>query len=32
MRITGSFIHTPAITGNAPDPDSNARVLHALLR
>ncbi|WP_020662063.1 QsdR family transcriptional regulator [Amycolatopsis benzoatilytica] len=32
VRITESFIHTPAITGNAPDPDTNARVLHALLR
>lgn len=32
VRITESFIHAPAITGSAPDPDSNARVLHALLR
>ncbi|WP_211323135.1 QsdR family transcriptional regulator [Amycolatopsis palatopharyngis] len=32
VRITESFIHTPAITGGAPDPNSNARVLHALLR
>lgn len=32
VRITESFIHTPAITGGAPDPDSNARVLRALLR
>lgn len=32
VRIAESFIHTPAITGDAPDPDRNARVLRALLR
>jgi AcrR family transcriptional regulator len=32
VRIVESFVHTPAITGCAPDPDGNARVLRALLR
>lgn len=32
VRIMESYVHTPAITGDAPDPDSNARVLHAFLR
>lgn len=32
VRILESFIHTPVITGGAPDPDSNAHVLRALLR
>lgn len=32
VRIVESFVHTPAITGCAPDPDRNARVLRALLR
>jgi len=31
VRIVESFVHTPAITGCAPDPDRNARVLRALL-
>lgn len=32
VRIVESFVHTPAITGGAPDPHRNARVLRALLR
>ncbi|WP_141134716.1 QsdR family transcriptional regulator [Haloechinothrix alba] len=32
VRIVESFIHTPSITGDAPDADGNARVLHAVLR
>ncbi|WP_224390005.1 QsdR family transcriptional regulator [Pseudonocardia sp. ICBG1293] len=32
VRIVESFVHTPAITGGAPDPEQNARVLRALLR
>lgn len=32
VRIVESFVHTPAITGGAPDPAQNARVLRALLR
>ena len=32
VRIVESFVHTPAITGGAPDPQQNARVLRALLR
>lgn len=32
VRIVESFVHTPAITGGAPDPARNARVLRALLR
>lgn len=32
VRLGESFVHTPAITGEAPDPDRNARVLRALLR
>lgn len=32
VRIVESFVHTPAITGGAPNPDRNARVLRALLR
>jgi len=32
VRIVESFVHTPAITGCAPDPAGNARVLRALLR
>lgn len=32
VRIVESFVHTPAITGGAPDPTRNARVLRALLR
>ena len=31
VRILESFVHTPAITGCAPNPDGNARVLRALL-
>ncbi|MCE0764312.1 TetR/AcrR family transcriptional regulator [Pseudonocardia kujensis] len=32
VRLVESFVHTPAITGGAPDPARNARVLRALLR
>lgn len=32
VRLVESFVHTPAITGGAPDPSRNARVLRALLR
>lgn len=32
VRLVESFVHTPAITGGAPDPDRNRRVLRALLR
>lgn len=32
IRIVESFVHTPAITGGAPDSVRNARVLRALLR
>jgi hypothetical protein len=32
VRLVESFVHTPAITGGAPDPARNARVLRAFLR
>ena len=31
VRLTESFVHTPAITGNAPAPERVGSILHALL-